>query len=164
MIYEGKNILENGKKMQKKNDLLLKKIKKWPAGKIDNVIHELHENAFEKIDCLDCANCCKTTSPVFSQSDIERISGRLKMRPGNFVEKYLKIDSDNDHVLKGSPCPFLEGDNKCSIYDDRPSACKTYPHTNRKKMFQLLDLTYRNSFICPAVQLIFEDLQTITKT
>ena len=32
------------------------------------------ENEFKKTDCLDCGNCCKTTSPIFTDKDIERIS------------------------------------------------------------------------------------------
>ncbi|MFZ9589916.1 MAG: YkgJ family cysteine cluster protein, partial [Chitinophagaceae bacterium] len=35
---------------------------------------DLHEAAFEKIDCLDCARCCKNYSPRFKMPDIKRIS------------------------------------------------------------------------------------------
>jgi hypothetical protein len=69
------------------------------------------------------------------------------------------MDEDDDFVLKSSPCPFLSDDNSCDVYEDRPTACRTYPHTNRKRIHQLLDLTYQNSFICPAVQQILEKLK-----
>jgi hypothetical protein len=73
------------------------------------------------------------------------------MRPGEFIDKYLKIDEDKDYVLKQAPCPFLGPDNYCSVYDSRPNACREYPHTDRKRIAQLLDLTYKNTFVCPAV-------------
>ncbi|HAG48373.1 MAG TPA: zinc/iron-chelating domain-containing protein, partial [Cryomorphaceae bacterium] len=40
---------------------LFKKLKAKPPRDLDKVVHQLHEDAFRKIDCLDCANCCKTT-------------------------------------------------------------------------------------------------------
>jgi uncharacterized protein len=73
------------------------------------------------------------------------------MRPGEFIDSYLRVDDEGDHVLKSAPCPFLAHDNACTIYDSRPAACREYPHTNRKRMYQILDLTYRNTLVCPAV-------------
>jgi Fe-S-cluster containining protein len=92
------------------------------------------------------------------QIDIKRISSKLRMPIGKFIDTYLKVDEDKDYVLKQSPCVFLSSDNTCDIYDDRPLACKEYPHTNRKNMFQILDLTLKNSQICPAVSKIFTEL------
>ena len=54
-------------------------------------------------------------------------------------------------MLQTAPCPFLGHDNYCSVYEDRPAACREYPHTNRKNMYQILELTYKNTLVCPAV-------------
>lgn len=83
------------------------------------------------------------------------------MKPGEFIDKYLRIDEDKDYVLKQSPCPFLDSDNYCLVYEDRPNACRDYPHTDRKKMEQILDLTYRNTLVCPAVLEMTERLKKI---
>ncbi|MEQ8302296.1 MAG: YkgJ family cysteine cluster protein [Cyclobacteriaceae bacterium] len=144
----------------KENKLYLSKLKKVDGRKLDSHFHTLHEEVFEEIDCLQCANCCKTTSPIFYESDIARAAKALKMKPGNFVEKYLKIDEDKDYVLKSAPCVFLNEENICLIYDDRPKACREYPHTNRKKMTQVLDLAAKNTQVCPAVLEIVERLKT----
>lgn len=120
---------------------------------------DAHDEVFEHTDCLTCANCCKTTSPIFYERDIERAASAVKMKPGAFIEKYLRVDEDNDHVLKSSPCAFLMADNRCSIYDARPVACREYPHTNRKKMTQILDLTFNNTLVCPAVLKVTEILK-----
>ncbi|MFZ9981444.1 MAG: YkgJ family cysteine cluster protein [Cyclobacteriaceae bacterium] len=53
--------------------------------------------------------------------------------------------------MKSSPCPFLGDDNYCSVYEVRPKACREYPHTDRRKVSQILDLTFRNTLVCPAV-------------
>jgi len=143
----------------KENKKFLLGLKKNDSRKLDDQFHTLHEEVFADTDCLTCANCCKTTSPIFYQTDIERASKAVKMKPGQFVEKYLKVDEDNDFVLKSAPCPFLDEQNYCRIYESRPKACREYPHTNRKKMVQVLDLTYRNTLVCPAVLEIVERLK-----
>ncbi len=129
----------------------LKKLAKKKPKQLDTIVHNLHEEAFEKIDCLECANCCKTTSPIFRDKDIDRIAQFLGVRPAQLVEQYLHLDEDNDYVLNQAPCPFLGSDNYCSIYEARPKACREYPHTDRKNFHQILDLSLKNMSICPAV-------------
>ncbi len=149
----------SAEKQAKANKTFLSKIKKADPRKVDNAFHAMHEEVFEEIDCLTCANCCKTTSPIFYETDIDRAAKALRMRPGDFVNKYLRIDEDKDYVLQSSPCPFLDADNYCGIYESRPKACREYPHTNRKKMVQVMDLTYKNTMVCPAVLEMVERLK-----
>lgn len=130
---------------------LFNSFKKKKNKHLDSDFHREHETAFQQIDCLKCANCCKTTSPIFRDVDIKRIAKNLKMSEINFIDRYLKIDEENDYVLKSSPCAFLNVDNYCSIYEYRPLACREYPHTDRKNMHQILDLTLKNTTVCPAV-------------
>jgi hypothetical protein len=125
-------------------------------GTVDQLFHDAHETVFQEIDCLACANCCKTTGPLFTSKDVERIAAHLKMKPGEFTEKYLRMDEDRDYVLQRVPCAFLLDDNRCSIYEVRPKACREYPHTDRRDIQGIMDLTYKNALICPAVARIFE--------
>ena len=150
---------EKSKSKSASNKTFLKKLKQKKIRNLDDVFHTAHEEAFQQIDCLTCANCCKTTSPIFYQKDIERVAKRLRMKPFEFIEKYLKIDEDKDYVLQKAPCPFLGNDNYCSVYEDRPTACREYPHTNRKNMYQILDLTYKNTLVCPAVLKIVDEVK-----
>lgn len=143
------------------NKRFLQRLKSKDTRKVDEVFHRAHEEVFETIDCLTCANCCKTTSPIFYPNDIDRIAKSLRTKPGEFIEKYLRVDEDKDYVLKSSPCPFLDSENYCSIYDVRPKACREYPHTDRKKMVQITELTYKNTLVCPAVLEIVEKLKRI---
>jgi Fe-S-cluster containining protein len=133
------------------NKKFLSSLKRRNPREVDDLFHTAHEEVFSRINCLTCANCCKTTSPIFYQSDIERVAKALRMKPGDFIQKYLRIDEDKDYVLQSSPCPFLDDDNRCRVYQDRPKACREYPHTDRKKMVQIMDLTHKNTLVCPAV-------------
>jgi len=133
-------------------------LKKNPPKNLDQLFQHFHEEAFEKIDCLSCANCCKTTGPLFKQKDIDRLAAHLQLKPGIFIARYLKIDEDNDYVLQHLPCPFLGDDNYCSVYEARPNACRAYPHTDQRKMHTILKETRLNAAICPAVYEITENL------
>jgi uncharacterized protein len=152
---------EKAQNQREENKKFLQGLKKKDPRKVDDVFHELHDQVFEEVDCLTCANCCKTTSPIFYQNDIERVAKSLRMKPGDFIEKYLRIDEDKDYVLKSSPCPFLDADNYCMVYEDRPKACREYPHTDRKKMVQITELTFKNTMVCPAVLEMVQRLKKI---
>jgi uncharacterized protein len=149
-------------RLAKENKKFLAGLKKKDPRVVDSAFHRLHEEVFEEMDCLTCANCCKTTSPIFYQTDIERVARALRMKPGDFVEQYLRVDEDNDYVLKSAPCPFLDENNFCRVYDSRPKACREYPHTNRKKMVQVMELAYKNTQVCPAVLEMVQRLKKIT--
>ena len=146
---------------RKSNRDLFEKLKKMRGAPLDEKFHTLHNEVFEKIDCLECANCCKTSSPIFIEKDVNRIAKHLNMKPGMFHEKYLMRDDEYDIVLKESPCTFLADDNSCSIYDVRPRACAEYPHTKRKKMSHILPLTLQNVEVCPAVSRIIDKMKNV---
>ncbi|MDP3357864.1 MAG: YkgJ family cysteine cluster protein [Lutibacter sp.] len=136
------------------------KLKKRTPNNLDFVVQELHNSEFKRTDCLTCGNCCKTTSPIFTEKDIQRIAKYVKMKEHQFISTYLERDQDDFYVLKTAPCSFLDlNDNMCIIYDVRPKACNEYPHTNRRKFIQLTDLSMKNTEICPAVYNIVEALK-----
>lgn len=135
------------------------KLKKKPPKNLDYIMQELHDNEFKKTNCLNCANCCKTTGPLFTSADVERISKHLRLKPQQFISQYLRIDEDQDYVLQKLPCSFLDHDNACFIYEVRPKACREFPHTDRKKFQQITAITIKNIPICPAVYNIVEEMK-----
>ena len=90
---------------------------------------------------------------------MERISKHLRLRSQQLIERYLRVDEDNDYVLQQVPCTFLGMDNYCSIYDVRPKACREFPHTDRNKFYQINELTMKNVAICPAAFNIVEAMK-----
>ncbi len=150
---------QRAKETHNENKKFFNKLKRKPPKQLDNLMQELHEDEFERTDCLDCANCCKTTGPLFTDKDVARISKHLRMKQQPFIETYLRVDEDNDFVLKTVPCSFLGADNYCGIYDVRPKACREFPHTDRKKFQQITDLTLKNVEVCPAAFNIVEEMK-----
>ncbi|MFM7724835.1 MAG: YkgJ family cysteine cluster protein [Bacteroidota bacterium] len=158
MHPELRSYLDKSKAQSKEIKSFLQKNRK--NKQLDAWFHKEHDVVFRTLDCLDCANCCKTTSPIFRDADIRRIAKHLRMKEAALIEQYLRLDEDQDYVLQKAPCSFLGTDNKCSIYEHRPLACREYPHTDRKNMHQILKITEKNTQICPAVAKIMDKLMT----
>ncbi len=128
--------------------------------KMDLIVHHLHEKAVAEIDCLTCANCCRTLGPRITDKDLERMAKAVRMKETAFIQQYLRIDEDGDMVFNSMPCPFLGADNYCAIYESRPKACREYPHTDRKRFYQIYNLSVKNAETCP---IVFQVLEGITK-
>jgi uncharacterized protein len=159
MLNQIKQLQKLAKDRHIENKKYFDKLKKKQPKNLDYLMEALHEAEFKKTNCLDCANCCKTTGPLFTAADIERIAKYLKQKPQQFISQYLRIDEDNDFVLQTVPCTFLDSENYCSIYEVRPKACREFPHTNRKKFHQITHLTLQNVAICPAAFNIVEEMK-----
>lgn len=125
------------------------------------ILKDLHTEAFQNLDCLDCANCCKTTPAIVTQQDAGRISSYLGISKKSFIRNYLLEDFNGEMTLNGVPCRFLNADNKCAIYDVRPEACRRYPHTDESDYFKRPVLNATNTTVCPAAYYIAEQLKSI---
>ncbi|MBT8238694.1 MAG: YkgJ family cysteine cluster protein [Croceitalea sp.] len=154
-----KQLQQKAAEKHSENKKFFTKLKRKTPKNLDYLMQDLHVKEFERTDCLKCANCCKTTGPLFTNADIERIAKHFRIKPVDFIAKYLRKDEEDDFVLQTVPCSFLGEDNYCSIYDVRPKACREFPHTNRKKFHQISNLTLKNVVICPAAFNIVEAMK-----
>lgn len=143
------------KQYHKKN---LKQLKK-----MDCEIHQLHDTYTEKIDCLQCGNCCRILGPRITDNDIRKMAKGLNISPSQVLDTYLRIDEDGDYVFIKMPCPFLMPDNYCIIYENRPKACREYPHTDRKKFYQVYKLSIKNAYTCPIAYEVLNGVLRIKK-
>jgi uncharacterized protein len=91
--------------------------------------------AFSCHSGLSCFNrCCRNKHLPLTPYDVSRMRKALKMHSDKFLEQYVVYRPD---PLSGFPvlsigmrgdgaCPFV-GPDGCTIYDDRPTACRLYP-------------------------------------
>lgn len=158
------NILQNWQKKSADHQKQYKQfLAKADKNKVLKLLPDLDEEAFEKVNCLDCAACCRNYSPRFKTPDIKRIARVLDMKEGAFIEKYLLLDEDGDYVVNSKPCPFLGADNYCSIYEYRPSDCARFPYTSEDVLLKRPQLTQKNSTFCPIVYFVLEKLMVTMK-
>lgn len=128
-----------------------------PEAFIDNT-RELKDDDKFHFSCTpdkSCfTQCCYDLNLVLMPYDILRLKNRLQMKSGDFLKKYTGI-----HVGQGSgfpviilkmegsymKCPFLKEGQGCTVYEDRPGACRTYPlarMARRSKNFEGVQESY----------------------
>jgi len=84
-----------------------------------------------RFTCTQCGNCCSGSSGsvYLSQADIARLAAHFEVAPGRFVRRYTHLVRGrrvlNDQA-SSSDCVFLR-DNLCTVYEARPTQCRTYP-------------------------------------
>jgi Fe-S-cluster containining protein len=126
-------------------------LSKQDSSILDSIFEVETQEVFKNTNCLTCANCCKNYSPIIEPQEIPILCKAIGIESIQLFQDYLEMDEDGDFVFKSQPCPLLNlDDNKCSIYENRPRACRGYPHTNMKEMKNHLDLLEKNIEICPA--------------
>jgi len=157
-------ILHNWQKKSKEKQKQFKVfLQRADKNKVLKQLPQLHKEAFEKIDCLQCAACCKNYSPRFKTPDIKRISKHLGLKESVFIENYLRVDEEGDFVVKSAPCAFLGQNNLCSIYEVRPSDCARFPYTNEDVIIKRQQLSLKNASFCPISFFVLEKLEQTLK-
>lgn len=159
MLPEYADLLGKVKSQKKEIKAKLKRLSAIGAKKADALVHPLQAAVVDDIDCLSCANCCKTTSPIFRDVDIKRLSKSQGTSEKKLIDNHLFLDDDGHYALKKSPCTFLGADNYCSVYKDRPLACREFPHTDRKNFIGINKLNEQNARICPIVAKLLLELK-----
>lgn len=153
------DVLKNWEKKSADRRKLYQQFLKRPdKNKVLKQLPDLSAEAYDRVDCLSCANCCKHYSPRFKTPDIKRISRHLRMKESQFIETYLKVDEEGDYVVRSSPCPFLGADNYCSIYEERPSDCHRFPYVDEDVLIKRPQLTLKNASFCPITYYVLEGL------
>lgn len=99
----------------------------------NNALKMWYKNGLE-FKCTGCGKCC-TGSPGYvflNKKEAEIIAQKLNLPLNDFLKKYTR-QSGKRLALKERKisdttydCIFLK-DNKCTIYEERPTQCKTYP-------------------------------------
>jgi Fe-S-cluster containining protein len=123
---------------------------------IDAIVHRHYREVSEQIDCRECGNCCKVFRPSLEAEDIDRLARRLKIPRVDFIRQYLvAYENGQGSFFKLTPCPFLV-DNVCTVYQDRPDVCRSYPDLGRKRFLFSLTDTLSNCSVCPIVYNVYE--------
>jgi Fe-S-cluster containining protein len=97
------------------------------------------ENYVIKFRCykgIECFNaCCSNIDITLTPYDIIRLKNRLGMTSSEFLKKYtipFEIAANSIAGVKykpvegGTACQFMTEEG-CSVYEDRPTACRYYP-------------------------------------
>jgi Fe-S-cluster containining protein len=121
------------------------------SDEIDTIVRRHYRDVSARVDCRECANCCKVFCPPVTSEDIDRLASAKKMSRGDLIEAYLAESGDGEtYTMKSSPCLFLEG-NDCSVYADRPRACRSYPGLDKPGFISRIGNVFSDCSVCPIV-------------
>ena len=120
---------------------------------IDGVVKALSQKYFALIDCTQCANCCRSLQTEFNKSELHTIAKTL----GQSIEAFEKQFMTEGVV--NPPCPMLDG-KLCSIYENRPEVCRSYPHLEQPHFTSRLMGVIDNVAVCPIAFNAYEELKT----
>lgn len=137
------------------------KFDRRPEEAIDAMFHRAAEGVSAAVDCTQCARCCETLGPVLGDDDVERLARRLALNAEQVRERYLRPE-DGGLVFATLPCPFLV-DRRCSVYEDRPEDCRSYPHLHKREMVSRLLGVIDSSGTCPIVYEVLERVRRESK-
>ena len=126
---------------------------------IDTVVRETTADVWSKIDCLTCGNCCRTLQIVVDDRDIRRLATRLGVTPRQFSEQFVGIAPDKTKHFLSTPCTFLGADNACSVYEDRPQACRDFPYLHEDHFAARTLMMIENTATCPIVFNVWHSLK-----
>lgn len=79
----------------------------------------------------NCGNCCSGHGVVrVDIEEMDRLAAGLAMERADFARKYVR-SVDHGYSLRDKgphgDCVFLGDDRRCSVYDHRPTQCRTWP-------------------------------------
>ncbi len=127
-------------------------LKQYAPDDIDGLVKTLSQKYFALIDCTQCANCCRSLHVEFKKSELHTIAKTL----GQSIEAFQKQFMSEGQV--NPPCPMLNG-KLCSIYENRPEVCRSYPHLEQPEFTFRLIGVIDNVAVCPIAFNAFEELK-----
>jgi len=91
-------------------------------------------NCYPGISCFNA--CCKQADITLAPYDIIRLKNRLGLTSSEFLKKHTVPFEMDGHGTPGVKlrttdedpvCLFMDEEKGCTVYEDRPSACRYYP-------------------------------------
>jgi Fe-S-cluster containining protein len=127
-------------------------LKQYAPDDIDDLVKTSSQKYFALVDCVQCANCCRSLQTEFKKSDLHTIAKTLEQSIKAFEKQFMSEGKVNP------PCPMLDG-KLCSIDENRPDVCRSYPHLEQPEFTSRLISVIDNVAICPIAFDAFEELK-----
>jgi uncharacterized protein len=136
-------------------------LKQKSSEEVDEKILPIGAHFTAAIDCTLCGNCCKNIMISVDDAEVKKIATALKQDVQVCKQKYFESSTESDAILINAiPCHFLAND-KCTVYESRPSACASFPHVHlpsfTSRLYSMLD----GYGICPIIYHSMEALKEV---
>jgi uncharacterized protein len=108
--------------------------REFPDGMIPLAGAEFNFECHPRVDCFTL--CCRNVDMILYPYDIVRLKETMGVDSEQFLRRFVMLEKGDNPFFPTvklklteddrKACPFL-ADTGCSVYQDRPTACRTYP-------------------------------------
>jgi Fe-S-cluster containining protein len=100
--------------------------------------------------------CCRDLNLLLTPYDVLRLKNRLGLSSSEFLDRHAECRFDEGRNVPkmyllmnedgGKACPFVTPAG-CSLYEDRPSACRIYPIARASRVHRVHGTVLENYFV-----------------
>ena len=95
-----------------------------------DIAYDLCQTLKDTSPCEMCGKCCHQPFITVRDEEVESVAQVAGTDAVSFMFQYLTRDNEEGKWLfrHTNPCAFLDDDNRCRIWKDRPEICNEFPY------------------------------------
>ncbi len=135
-------------------------LRRMPSAELDALVEQISADIEPRIDCTACANCCKRLHAAALESELPALAAQKQISVDDFKRTFLRPHKEAFYFTT-KPCPMLTGENLCSVYEQRPVCCRTFPNLVSEHFKYRFDAVMEKYDVCPIVFNVVEQLKSV---
>ncbi|HMJ45756.1 MAG TPA: YkgJ family cysteine cluster protein [Ferruginibacter sp.] len=143
------------------NDHFADFLRRYNSEMLDCMVHQINDEIAPRIDCTACGACCRSLMINVTTEEKIRMAAHLDIPEDTFANDFLEEGLAGNLIMNTIPCTFLSG-NLCTVYEDRFSSCRDFPHLYQEGFQRRLFVTFMHYGRCPIVYNVIETLKMKT--
>lgn len=158
IIKDRQFIAEQAEQKLEENDAFRRYLQQINDQDLDHKVHAINDVITPQIDCTTCGACCMQLMINVTEEEQIKVANHLQITPQFFKEKYLEESMQGKLIMGSIPCCFL-ADSKCSVYENRFTECRAFPHLHEPNFKGRLFGTLVHYAMCPIIYNVVEALK-----
>ena len=143
---------------EEENDAFRLYLKGLDSDELDKKVLEINNFVTSQIDCKACGACCRQLMINVTEEEKIAVANHLNISPLQLKDEYLEESMQGKLIINTIPCHFLT-DSKCSIYANRFTECRAFPHLHESNFKGRLFGTLVHYAMCPIIYNVIEQLK-----
>jgi Fe-S-cluster containining protein len=144
---------------EEENRHFLQSLKKYDSTELDGMAHAVNTEVSTAVDCTACGNCCKTLVINVTTDEVDGLAAYFNEPRDTVKEKYIEESQGGNFFINVMPCHFLK-DKKCTIYENRFTECRDFPHLHKPGFKARLAGTLNYYGMCPIIYNVVEEMKS----
>ncbi len=140
------------------NTHFLLSLRKYDNAPLDELAHSVNREVSAGIDCTQCGNCCKKLVINVTHEEVDKLADDLNLTLAETKDRYIEESQGGNCFINTIPCHFLS-ENKCTIYENRFTECRDFPHLHKPGFKARLAGTLNYYGSCPIIYNVVEEMK-----